>query len=516
MIKHIQLPLQTFNLVVGFMVWVILSSLIPFIKEDIPLEASQLAWITTIPVILGSILRIPLGYMTNLFGARNLFFISFLLLLAPVYYISVASTYMDLFMGGLFLGLGGAVFSVGVTSLPKYYPKERHGFVNGIYGAGNIGTAITAFFAPVIASQFGWTVTVQCYLVLLAMFALLNFFFGDRQEPRMKSPLAEQLKSVYRNEKLWLLSLFYFISFGSFVAFTIYLPNFLVSHFHLDKVDAGLRTAGFIVTATLMRPVGGWLGDHLNPLCILMLVFSGFTVSGILLSFSPEMHMYTIGCLTIAICAGIGNGVIFKLVPLYFNKQAGIVNGIVSAIGGLGGFFPPLILTLLFNATGHYAIGFMALSQVALASLIIVIWMYYQEKLLLSANIIENTVEGILVTDIKGIIRSVNPSFTLLTGYQAEEAIGKTPRILKSGIQDQAFYQELWNSIQTKGYWQGEIWNKKKDGQLYLEWLTISAIKNDAGEVKHYAGMFSDITRHKQVPRPTFPLMVKEEGLHGS
>jgi NNP family nitrate/nitrite transporter-like MFS transporter len=514
MIKRIQLPLQTFNLVVGFMVWVILSSLIPFIKEDIHLEANQLAWITAVPVILGSILRIPLGYMTNRFGARKLFFISFLFLLAPVYYISIASTYMDLFMGGLFLGLGGAIFSVGVTSLPNYYPKERHGFVNGIYGAGNIGTAITAFSAPVIASQFGWMTTVKFYLILLAACALLNFFLGDRQEQKIKNPLIEQIKSVYRNEKLWFLSLFYFISFGSFVAFTIYLPNFLVSHFQLDKVDAGLRTAGFIVTATLMRPVGGWMGDHWNPLRILKLVFIGFTVSGILLSFSPAMHMYTAGCLTIAICSGIGNGIIFKLVPMYFTKQAGIVNGIVSAMGGLGGFFPPLILTLLYNATGHYAIGFMALSQVALASLIIVIWMLYQDKLRLSTNIIENTAEGILVTDTNGKIQSVNPSFTLLTGYRAEEVIGKTPNILKSGIQDQAFYQELWKSVETKGYWQGEIWNKRKDGNLYLEWLTISAIKNDADEVKHYAGIFSDITGHKR--QHSFPPLVKEKGLHGS
>jgi NNP family nitrate/nitrite transporter-like MFS transporter len=498
MIPKLQLPLQTLNLVVGFMVWVLISSLMPFIKEDIVLTSSQLAWATAIPVVLGSLLRIPIGYLSNLLGARIVFFVSFILLLLPVFYVSQASSFTDLLIGGLFLGLGGAIFSVGVTSLPKYYPKEKHGFINGIYGAGNIGTAITTFAAPVIASVVGWSMAVQFYLILLATFALLNFFLGDRKEKKVKTPLVEQMKSVYRNEKLWLLSLFYFITFGSFVAFTIYLPNFLVSHFGLEKVDAGLRTAGFIALATLMRPIGGWMGDRFNSLVILMFVFGGFTFSAVLLSFAPAFGLYTLGCLTIATCAGVGNGVVFKLVPLYFNKQAGIVNGIVSAMGGLGGFFPPLILTILFSYTGHYAIGFMALSQFALASLILVVWMFYQDKLHLSSEIIENTVEGILVTDIHGVIRSINPSFTKLTGYNEKEVIGKTPAILKSGRQNSDYYREMWNQIKSDGFWQGELWNRKKNGDIYLEWLTISAIKNDAGEVKCYAGMFSDITKHQR------------------
>ncbi|MCW9129856.1 nitrate transporter NarK [Bacillus paramycoides] len=379
---NFQLSLQTSNLVIGFMVWVILSSLMPYIKADIPLTAGQISMVTAVPVILGSILRIPIGYWTNRYGARKLFFISFILLLFPVFYISVANSMMDLIIGGLFVGIGGAVFSVGVTSLPKYFPKESHGFVNGIYGVGNAGTAITSFLAPVIATSVGWRTTVQCYLVLLAAFALMNFLLGDRKENKVNTPLIEQIKGVYKNEKLWFLCIFYFLTFGSFVAFTVYLPNFLVSHFGLEKVDAGMRTAGFIVLATMMRPVGGWLGDKFNPFKILIFVFIGLTLSGIILSFMPSMHVYTFGCLLVAFCAGIGNGTIFKLVPMYFSEQAGIVNGVVSALGGLGGFFPPLILTLLFQLTGHYAIGFMALSEVALACLIITVWMYSQEKLL--------------------------------------------------------------------------------------------------------------------------------------
>ncbi|GLI04577.1 MFS transporter [Paenibacillus tyrfis] len=493
-VRKLQLPLQTVSLILGFAVWVILSSLMPFIKSDIPMTPGQLSWVTAVPVILGSVLRIPIGFWTNKYGARKLFAISFVLLLFPVYYVSQATTFVDLLIGGFFLGIGGAVFSVGVTSLPKYYPKEKHGSVNGLYGIGNLGTAVSAFGAPVIAGSIGWSATVQLYMILLAVFVLLHVFLGDRKEPKVVTPVREQMKEIYRNPRLWAISLFYFITFGCFVAFTIYLPNFLVSHFQLAKADAGFRTAMFIAIATAARPIGGWLGDKFNSFIILMFVFGGLTLSGILLSFSPDIQLYTVGCLLIAVCAGTGNGTIFKLVPLYFLKQAGLVNGIVSAMGGLGGFFPPLILASLLSLTGHYAIGFMALSEFALVSLVLVFWMYYQDRLRLATEIIENTAEAIVITDLKGTIRQVNPAFTKVTGYTQEEIVGENPRILKSGKQPSDFYAAMWKTIKEKGFWQGEIWNRRKNGDEYLQWLTISAIKNDAGEVKHYAGMFSDIS----------------------
>jgi NNP family nitrate/nitrite transporter-like MFS transporter len=490
----IQLPLQTLSLVAGFMVWVLLSSLLPFIKEDIHLASGQIAWVTATPVILGSVLRVPIGYFTNRFGARTLFALSFLILIAPLYYLSRAATLFDLIAGGLFLGIGGAVFSAGVTSLPKYYSKEKHGLVNGLYGMGNIGTAVTSFSAPMFAKLFGWAATVQLTIGIMALFALLNFLFGDRSEPKSAVPLKPQLQAVSRKPKLWLLSLFYFITFGSFVAFTVYLPNFLVNSFQLDKVDAGLRTAGFIALCTLVRPLGGWLADRRNAFVVLMFVFAGLTVSGVVLSFSPSLLMYSIGCLLVAFCAGIGNGAIFKLVPLYFAKEGGIANGVVAMFGGLGGFFPPLVLSFVQQMTGHVAIGFMALSEFALAGLILTTWLYGQERLQLARQILDSTTQGMLVTDKQGIIRQVNPAFTALTGFTEQEAIGQTPAILKSGEQDRAFYDRMWRSIREKGSWQGEIVNRRKNGESFLEWLTISTIANEPGDVKKYAGLFSDIT----------------------
>ncbi|WP_301107192.1 nitrate/nitrite transporter [Sporosarcina sp.] len=494
MTQKIQLPLQTANLVVGFMVWVLISSLLPFISEDISIPPERVAIITAIPVVLGSILRIPLGYYANVYGARVMFFVSFIVLLFPVYYISETSTVTGLLIGGTLLGVGGAIFSVGVTSLPKYYPKEKHGLVNGIYGMGNIGTAITTFSAPVLAMKFGWSLTVKLYLILLLVFIALNFFFGDRQEKKVKAPIVEQIKGVYKNEKLWFFSLFYFITFGSFVAFTIFLPNFLVNYFGLEKVDAGLRTAGFIVVATLLRPVGGWLGDKFQPLFLLMGCFAGLTFASIILAFSPDIALYTIGSIIIAAAAGIGNGVIFKLVPLYFSKQAGTVNGIVSMMGGLGGFFPPLLLATIFSMTGSYSIGFMAFSQVSLVSLVLVVWLYYMDRVSLSKEVFDSTGQGILVTNKNDEIVTVNPAFTSLTGYSEEEVLGKSPSILSSGRHDKAYYDEMWRQISEHGEWQGEIWNKKKNGEEYLEFLSISAVKDGTGDVVRYVGSFSDIS----------------------
>src|SRR5690625_2538957 len=494
MIKKIQLPLQTSNLVIGFMVWVLISSLLPFIREDIAIAPEKVAIVTAIPVVLGSILRIPLGYYANVFGARIIFLVSFILLLFPVYYISVATTFTDLIIGGIFLGISGAVFSVGVTSLPKYYPKEKHGLINGIYGMGNIGTAVTTFAAPVLAVQFGWSKAVQIYLILLLIFIGFNIFFGDRREERVKQPIMRQIKSVYKNEKLWIFSLFYFITFGSFVAFTVFLPNFLVDFFSLDKVDAGFRTAGFIIIATLVRPIGGWLADRFQPLLLLVGVFFGLTIAAIILAFSPAIGLYTVGSLLIAFSAGIGNGVIFKLVPFYFNKQAGIANGIVSMMGGLGGFFPPLLLSFIYSVTESYSIGFMAFSQFSLVSLVLVLWLHYMDRRSEERRVFDSTTQGIIVTGKDLKIVSVNHAFTSVTGYEESEVIGEKPNILSSGKHDANFYKNMWEEIDQTGSWQGEIWNQRKNGEHYLQLLTISTIKDESDDIVRYVGSFSDIT----------------------
>lgn len=492
MIRKLQLPLQTTNMMVGFICWVILSPLIPFISEDINIPADQVAIITAIPTILGSVLRIPFGYITNIITAKWVFVISFVLLLFPIYFITIATSPIHLMIGGFFLGIGGAVFSVGVTSIPKYYPKERHGFVNGIYGVGNIGTAVASFAAPVLATRIGWQETLYLVIGLLLVFAAINIFLGDGKEKKVKQPLGEQIKSVIGRVKLWVFSLWYFITFGVFVAFTVFLPSFLVNNYDLGSVDAGMRTAGFIALATFIRPVGGFLGDKFNAFILLMYVFIGITLGAVILAFSPSFLLFSVGCLVVAATAGIGNGLVFKLVPQYFSKEAGIANGFVSMMGGLGGFFPPLVLTGVFNITGNYGIAFMFLALISLASMILAGWMYYQQRIEIQSEVFNSMGQGVMVTNEKGNIIKVNPRFTEITGYTEDEIAGANPNILQSGKQDKGFYSNMWEMLKTEGIWQGEIINKKKSGELYTQWLNIREVRTKDNDIQMYVGTFSE------------------------
>lgn len=140
----------------------------------------------------------------------------------------------------------------------------------------------------------------------------------------------------------------------------------------------------------------------------------------------------------------------------------------------------------------------MALAQFSLVSFVIIVWMYYLEKLNLETKIIESVAQGMMVTNTEGIIKKVNPAFTRVTGYQPKEVIGKTPSILRSGLHDASFYRRMWENIRANGYWQGEIMNKRKNNEIYLEWLTISAVQNEAEEVKYYVGLFSDLTEERK------------------
>ena len=372
-----QLTLQTLSLVVGFMAWSIISPLMPFISQDIKINPGQLSIILAIPVILGSILRVPFGYLTNIIGAKWVFFCSFIILLFPIFFLGQAQSPSMLMASGFFVG--GAIFSVGVTSVPKYFSKDKVGLANGIYGMGNIGTAISSFLAPPIAGIVGWQTTVRSYLIIIAIFAILMFFLGDAKEPKVKVPLGAQVKDLSSNYKLYYLSLWYFITFGAFVAFGLFLPNYLVNNFGIDKVDAGIRSGVFIALATFLRPVGGILGDKFNAVKVLMIDFVVMIIGAVILGISSHIALFTIGCLTISICAGLGNGLIFKLVPSYFAKESGTANGIVSMMGGLGGFFPPLVITYVTSLTGSSHLAFILLAVFGILAFITMGHLYKKE-----------------------------------------------------------------------------------------------------------------------------------------
>jgi NNP family nitrate/nitrite transporter-like MFS transporter len=241
----------------------------------------------------------------------------------------------------------------------------------GIYGMGNIGTAIAAFAAPPLAAAGGWPLAFWALVpVVLATGALIWLFARDAPGPRPGGSFAQRMAPLGR-PMAWVLGLFYFLTFGGFVAMSVYLPTFLVDAYGLARGDAALRAAGFTVVATLGRPLGGVLADRWGGAPVLNGSFVLVALLAILLAFQPGMVWITVAFLTIAAAFGLGNGAVFKLVAQAFPKETGAVTGLVGAAGGLGGFFPPILMGIVRDLTGGYEIGFMLLSEIALGCLIV-------------------------------------------------------------------------------------------------------------------------------------------------
>lgn len=356
-----QLTLATVAFAVCFAIFGSVSAMMPILKKQMHLDPLQVSIALAIPVLLGSLGRIPLGILTDRFGGRIVFSLVLLFSIVPAVAMGRVTTYSGLIVTGFFIGIALASFSVGVAFVSRWYPPQRQGYALGVYGAGNIGQSLAAFGAPVIATAFGfawgfWTFGILAF-VWLILFATTARIAPNRVAPKSFADYAAPLG----NQKSWLLSLFYFLTFGGFVAMAVYLPTFLTDLFSLTPRDAGLRTAGFIVLATAMRPIGGTLSDKIGGRTILVWVFPAVAFFGLLLSVA-HIVPFTIGALGMAAAIGLGNGAVFKLVPEFFPEAIGTVTGLVGAAGGLGGFFPPLVVGAIKKSTDSYAYGFLLLA----------------------------------------------------------------------------------------------------------------------------------------------------------
>ncbi len=373
--RGVMVALATIGFAVNFWAWALLSPLGPQFQDALRLSAFEQALLVAVPVVVGSVGRIPVGALTDRFGGRVMFPAISIITIVPVLFIGLIGhgSLMALLIGGFFLGIGGTAFAVGVPFVNAWFPPQRRGLAIGVFGAGMGGTAISAL-TTVRLVDLGSTATP--FLVtagVLAVYAVVAAVWL-RDAPGRSVPtesVGRRLADTARLPLTWQAAALYAVAFGGYVAFSVYLPAYLKSVYGLTQADAANRMAGFVLLAVLMRPVGGWLSDRVGPVRVLAAGFSVVTVAALVQAFTPAlMPVSTVAFLSMAAALGAGSGAVFALVALLApGDKVGSVTGVVGAAGGLGGFVPPLVMGALFGALGSYALGLAALAVVAAATL---------------------------------------------------------------------------------------------------------------------------------------------------
>lgn len=371
------LALATFAFLACFYVWSLFGPLSPALQHDLKLSEVQLGWLVAVPVVLGSLMRVPMGVLTDRYGARRVFpslmaFTALPLLALAAWHASFAT----LIGFGFLLGFAGSSFAIGVPYVSRWFGSARQGFALGVYGMGMGGTVITALTAPTIAQRWGMTTMFVIGAVVVVAVGVV-FLVAAEDAPVARPAVTSFLAPfrVFRSEwRAWALTVFYFLAFGGFVAMYLYLPKLLVGVYALSKTDAGVRAAGFALLAVLARPLGGYLADRIGAQRVLAVCFTGTALLAAALAAGyTNIAVLTAACLSLGVMFGLGTGAVFKLVALEFPQQVGAVTGVVGAAGGLGGFFPPLVMAFVESATGSYSLGFALLALTA-AGCVAVLW----------------------------------------------------------------------------------------------------------------------------------------------
>jgi NNP family nitrate/nitrite transporter-like MFS transporter len=369
----LNLTVATIGFLVNFWAWALLGPLGPGLKERLGLSFAAQSLLVAVPVVVGSLGRIPVGALTDKFGARVMFPIVSLATIVPVLTLAfVQSSYWAMIVVGFFLGIGGTAFAVGVPHVSSWYPPARRGFAIGVFGVGMGGTAISNFTTVKLTQNYGVKTPFLLVAAILAVYAVASFLLLREAPGRKPSPVPplKATAAVARLTVTWQMCFLYAVGFGGFVAFSVYLPAYLKTAYHLTADDAAMRTAGFVVLAVAARPIGGWLSDRLHPVPVLVWSFIGVALLAIVQAFQPLlMPVGTIAFLGMAAFLGAAAGAVFALVgKVAPPDKVGAVTGLVGAAGGLGGFVPPLVMGWVYGVENSYAIGLMLLSDVALAA----------------------------------------------------------------------------------------------------------------------------------------------------
>lgn len=360
----------------SFMIWVLLGALGVSISESLGLSAAQKGLMVAVPILSGSLMRIPLGLLSDRFGGRRVGIAMLLALYLPLLAGWRAGTSLGVLIAvGLMLGVAGASFAVVLPLASRWYPPERQGLVMGIAAAGNSGTVVANLVAPRIAAMVGWHGVLALTTIPLTLVLIVFAALAKDSPTRVTTQSLTSYLTVLRERELWWFCLFYSVTFGGYVGLSSFMPILLRDQYKVPAVTAGYLTALAALAGSGLRPLGGYVADRIGGVRLLSVLFLGIATMYAAASRIPALTPMVAVLVTAMVCLGLGNGAVFQLVPQCFRRQIGIATGVVGAVGGLGGFMLPTMLGQFKQHSGSFAAGFIVLGSIAVCALLLLRWL---------------------------------------------------------------------------------------------------------------------------------------------
>jgi NNP family nitrate/nitrite transporter-like MFS transporter len=388
---------STISFTICFAIWMMFAVLGIPIKTMLGLNETQFGLLAAMPVLSGSLVRVPLGIWCDKYGGRIVFFLLMLVSVIPIYLIGKATAYWQFLVLGLVVGIVGGSFSVGTPYVARWFSKERRGLAMGIFGAGNSGSALTKFVAPAIIAAYGWQMLPTVYAVAMLVTAVLFWLFSATDPTHQSGasvPFSEQMK-VLKDPRVWRYCQYYSVVFGGYVALALWMTKYYVGEYGFDLRLAALLAACFSLPGGVLRALGGWISDRYGArkvtwwvmwvcwVCFFLLSYPPTsmavkTVSGeVNLSLALTPWMFTGLLFIVGTAMAIGKASVFKFIGDEYSDNIGAVSGVVGLAGGLGGFVLPILFGVLLDLTGIRSSAFMLLYGTVCISLI---WMHFSFK----------------------------------------------------------------------------------------------------------------------------------------
>ena len=387
---------STVAFTICFAIWMMFAVIGIPLKASLGLNETQFGLLVATPVLSGSLVRLPLGMLTDKVGGRIVFFLLMLACVVPIWLIGEATQFSHFLLLGLFVGLAGGSFSVGIAYVARWFSKGRQGFVMGIFGAGNSGAALTKFVAPTLVVAYGWQMVPKVYAAAMLVTALLFWLLSYQDEGHKvdSSITVKHQLAALKDPRVWKYCQYYSIVFGGYVALALWMTKYYITEYGFDIKIAALLAACFSLPGGLLRAFGGWLSDRFGAhpvtwwvmliswVCLFFMSYPQTdlivkTVHGdVALHIGLNWWMFTVLLFAMGVAWAFGKASVFKYISDEYPHNIGVISGIVGLVGGLGGFVLPILFGALVDLTGVNSSVFMLLWGITLVSLI---WMYWTE-----------------------------------------------------------------------------------------------------------------------------------------